>query len=100
MLTRQQITDILRQKSTYLAVTYGVKRIGLFGSYAKDLSDKQSDIDLVAEFDRPIGLKFVEFTEYLEYLFGIPVDVITPAGIQGIRNPRIAKNILETVIYV
>jgi predicted nucleotidyltransferase len=77
-----------------------VKRIGLFGSYAKGVPDELSDIDLVAEFDAPIGLKFVEFTEYLEPLLGTPVDVLTPAGIQGILNPRIARDIQETIIYV
>ena len=75
-----------------------MKRIGLFGSYAKGVPDKQSDIDLVAEFDVPIGLKFVEFSEYLEHLLGTPVDVLTSAGIQGIRNPRIARDIQETIL--
>ena len=35
MLTKEKITDILSEKSEYLAEAYGVKRIGLFGSYAK-----------------------------------------------------------------
>ena len=100
MFTRQEITDVLRQHYSYLASTYGLKRIGIFGSYAKDVLHDQSDIDLVAEFDVPIGLKFVEFTEYLENLFGASVDVLTPAGVQGIRNARIAKDIQESIIYV
>ena len=68
-----------------------------FGSYAKGVPHEQSDIDLIAEFNAPIGLKFIEFTEYLEHLLGTPVDVLTPAGIQGIRNP---KDIQETILYV
>jgi predicted nucleotidyltransferase len=100
MLSRQHITTILRQQYPYLASTYGVKRIGLFGSYAKDIPHEQSDIDLVAEFDPPIGIKFIEFTEYLEHLFHTSVDVLTPIGIQSIRNARIAKDIQETIIYV
>ncbi len=100
MLTPQQITDILQQQYPYLTSTYGIKRIGLFGSYAKGVPREQSDIDLVVEFDVPVGLKFVEFTEYLEHLFGTSVDVLTPAGIQGIRNTQIAKDIQETTIYV
>ena len=100
MLKKEQITDILRKQYPYLAAEYGVKRIGLFGSYAKGVPQEQSDIDLVVEFDSPIGLKFVEFTEYLEHLLGAPVDVLTPAGIQGIRNPHLAQNIQETIVYV
>ncbi len=100
MLKKEQITDILRKQYPYLAAEYGVKRIGLFGSYAKGVPQDQSDIDLVVEFDSPIGLKFVEFTEYLEHLFDTPVDVLTPGGIQGIRNPHLAQVIQETIVYV
>ena len=51
-----------------LASEYGVKRIGLFGSYARDASTEKSDIDLVVEFSHPIGFRFVEFADYLEGL--------------------------------
>jgi predicted nucleotidyltransferase len=62
-----------------------VKRIGLFGSYAKDVPTETSDVDIVVGFDRPIGFRSAEFTEYLESLLGKSVDLPTPAGIQGIR---------------
>jgi len=100
MLTREKITEILRENYLYLASEYGVRRIGLFGSYAKDVPTEASDIDIVVEFDRPIGFRFVEFTEYLERLLGKSVDVLTPAGIRGIRVDRIAKSIEEDIVYV
>ncbi|GAK59868.1 DNA polymerase beta domain protein region [Candidatus Vecturithrix granuli] len=100
MLSPQHITKTLRQQYPYLTKTYGLKRIGVFGSYAKGFSHEQSDIDLVAEFETPIGIKFVEFTEYLEHLFQTSVDVLTPTGIQSIRNKRIAKDIQESILYV
>jgi hypothetical protein len=82
-----------------LALEFGVRRIGLFGSYARNEQGETSDIDLLAEFDTTPGLKFIELTEYLESLFGRSVDVLTPVGIQTIRNPRVAQKIQETVIY-
>ena len=100
MLTRTEITRTLRENYPYLASEYGVKRIGLFGSYAKDMPTEASDIDIVVEFGRPIGFRFVEFVEHLESLLGKPVDVLTPAGIQGIRIDRIAKDIQESTVYV
>ena len=100
MLTREKITEILRENYLYLASEYGVRRIGLFGSYAKDVPTEASDIDIVVEFDRPIGFRFVEFAEYLERLLGKSVDVLTPAGIRGIRVDRIAKSIKENIVYV
>ena len=100
MFTTQQVTDILRQQFPYLAAEYGVTRLGLFGSYAKGRPHEQSDIDLVAEFATPPGLRFVELTDYLEHLFQTPVDVLTPAGIQGIRNQQVAQDIRESIVYV
>lgn len=100
MLNREKITDILRRQQTYLATEYGVKRIGLFGSYAQGIPHQQSDVDLVVEFERPIGLKFMELVAYLEDLLSVPVDILTPVGIQNIRNAQTAQNIRESIVYV
>jgi len=100
MFTKEEIADILRKAYPYLASEYGVKRIGMFGSYAKGLSTEASDIDIVVEFERPIGFRFIELTEYLESLLGKSVDVLTPAGIQGIRVDRITRSIKESIVYV
>jgi predicted nucleotidyltransferase len=100
MLNGEEISQLLRENYPYLATEYGVKRIGLFGSYAKEQADEESDVDIVVEFERPIGLKFVELAEHLERLLGRKVDVLTPAGIQGIRIPRVAKDITGSIVYV
>lgn len=100
MLTKEQVINLLRENYSYLVATYGIKRIGLFGSYAKGFPNEASDIDIVVEFENPIGYRFIEFVEYLESLLGRKVDVLTPAGIQGIRIAHIAKNIAESVVYV
>ncbi len=100
MLTKEAITKVLREKYPHLAAEYGVKRIGLFGSYAKDIPTEASDIDLVVEFERPLGFKFIELSEYLERLLGHEVEILTPAGIQGIRIDQIAQSIEENIVYV
>jgi hypothetical protein len=100
MLTREEITAVLRENFSYLASEYGVKRIGLFGSYAGNMPSETSDVDIVVEFERPIGFRFAEFAEYLEDLLGKPVDILTPAGIQGIRVEGVAKSIEESIVYV
>jgi predicted nucleotidyltransferase len=100
MLTKEAITKVLRESYPHLAVEYGVKRIGLFGSYVKDIPTEASDVDLVVEFERPLGFKFIELSEYLERLLGQEVDILTPAGIQGIRIDHIAQSIEENIVYV
>jgi len=99
MQTRE-VLKLLREKHPYLAAEYGVKKIGIFGSYAKGLPDETSDVDIIVEFERPIGFKFIELVEYLEHLLGKRIDVLTPAGLQGIRVPRVAQDIRESIVYV
>jgi uncharacterized protein len=100
MLTKEKVIELLRAKHPLLATKFGVSKIGLFGSFAKGQPDETSDIDIVVEFDRPIGFQFIELVGYLENLLGRKVDVLTPAGIQGIRIERIAKSIAESTVYV
>jgi predicted nucleotidyltransferase len=62
-MSKEKVAELLREKYPYLVSEYGVKRIGLFGSYAKGTPSETSDVDVVVEFARPIGLRFVEFIE-------------------------------------
>lgn len=100
MISKEKITELLEEKQAYLSAEFGVEKIGLFGSYEKGTAKTGSDIDLVIEFSRPIGFRFIALAEYLEQLLGAPVDILTPAGIEGIRVPRVAQEIQETVVYV
>ncbi|MGC8838965.1 MAG: nucleotidyltransferase family protein [Anaerolineae bacterium] len=87
------IVELLREHYPALAAEYSVKRIGVFGSHAKGTSREASDVDLIVEFERPIGFRFIEFVEHLERLLNRKVDVLTPAGLQGIRVVRVARDI-------
>lgn len=100
MMTKDRVAKLLQEQNTYLASEFGVSRIGLFGSASRDLSDDASDIDLVIEFERPIGLRFVELGDYLEGLLGRKVDLLTPAGIQAIRSQAIRQEISKSIVYV
>ena len=78
---------------------YGVKRIGIFGSYVRGEERRGSDLDILVEFhpDAEIDLiKFVELEEYLSELLGIKVDLVMKSSLK----PRIRRRVLEEVIYV
>jgi predicted nucleotidyltransferase len=98
--SKEKVAGLLRENYPYLVAEYGVKRIGLFGSYAKGTPSGRSDVDLVVEFAHPIGFRFIEFAEYLESLLGKKVDVLTPAGLQEIRIAHIAEEIEKSLVYV
>lgn len=100
MLTKEKAIKLLQEKHSYLATEFGVSKIGLFGSYAKGQSGDTSDVDLIVEFERPIGFRFIELVDYLENLLGHNVDVLTPAGVQNIRIERVARSISQSIVYV
>jgi predicted nucleotidyltransferase len=100
MLAKEKVLKLLREDYPLLATQYGVKKMGIFGSYAKGVPEETSDVDIIIEFERPIGFKFIELVEHLEQLLGRKVDVLTPAGLQGIRVARVAQDITESIEYV
>jgi predicted nucleotidyltransferase len=100
MLTKETIQQRLRSNQSHFASKYGVRKIGLFGSYAHGAPDDDSDVDLLVEFDRPLGLRFMEFADELERLLGRRVGLLTPSGLEGIRVRTVAANISRSVEYV
>ncbi len=77
-----------------MARDYGVSEIGIFGSHVRGESSADSDIDILVEFDRPIGFfKFLEFEERLSKWLGTKVDLVTKNALK----PHIGQNILNEV---
>nr|WP_242042155.1 nucleotidyltransferase family protein [Leptolyngbya sp. FACHB-541] len=69
--------------------TFGVKSLMLFGSVARDEARTDSDIDLLVEFEYPVGLfTFVRLKRYLEKILESSVDLGTPDSIKPyLREP-------------
>jgi len=100
MLNREQIITKLKVELPFLKKEFGIRRIGLFGSFANGTQKKDSDIDIIIEFEKPIGLAFMDLADHLENLFNKRVDILTPEGIRSIRVDKIAQEINKSVIYV
>ncbi len=100
MLTKKEIITILKKEFPYLRDIFGVKRIGLFGSYSKGLQREDSDVDIIVEFEKPIGLKFIELADYIENIMGKKISLLTPEGIKSIRVKNVAEDIEKSIIYV
>jgi len=95
--TLEKIQRIVRAHKEELRTQFGVKRIGIFGSYSRNEQRADSDIDILVEFERPVGLiTFVRLQEYLEGLLGVKVDLVT----RNALKKRIKERILKEVKYV
>ncbi len=98
-LTRKEILAILHRHQ-YELKQFKVKRMGLFGSFAKGKPTSKSDIDFLVEFDEPTYENFYNLIEYLEDLLGRKVEVLTPDAVDSIRVEEVARDIRESIVYV
>ncbi len=90
MLTAEEILRKLEEHMDEIK-KFGVKKIGLFGSYMKNEQKEASDIDILVEFekgrktfDNYMGLKF-----FLEDLFGVKVDLVIAEAVKPDLRPYI-----------
>jgi predicted nucleotidyltransferase len=95
-MKRDQVIKILAEHSDELRTRYGVLHLSLFGSVARDEAGPDSDVDLLVEFNRPIGLRFFELQEYIEELLHCRVDLGTPQSLK----PRIRERVLGESLRV
>lgn len=76
--------------------SFGVKRLGLFGSCARGEASAKSDLDFVVEFSQKSFDAYMDLKDFLEGLFGCPVDLVLSNTIK----PRLRKPILSEAVYV
>jgi predicted nucleotidyltransferase len=96
-VNRKQALEIIAHNRDRLAKDYGIKSLALFGSVARNEAAPGSDVDLLVEFDRPVGLFHLSRTQhYLESILGISkVDLVLRDGIK----PALKEHILREAIY-
>jgi len=85
----------LKELKPILEKKYKVKSIGIFGSFARNEANENSDIDILVEFYDDIGWEFIDLKRFLEEKLDRKVDVVT----KGALKPELEKDILNEVIY-
>jgi len=102
--SKKQILKALETELPYLRERYGVVRLALYGSFSHGTPTGDSDVDLLVELSRPLGLEFVTLADHLEKRLGRKVDLITFETLnRSIGNPRyrpIGERIQETLTDV
>ncbi len=75
---------------------FKVKKLGVFGSFARGESRKSSDVDILVEFAEPVGFfSFIDLENYLSDLLGRKVDLVTKNALK----PAIKEEVIKDVIY-
>lgn len=87
----------LRAHLPELRERYGVRTLGVFGSYVREEQRGSSDLDVLVEFDRtPTLLEFVDLQYHLSDLLGVKVDLVMKRALK----PAIGRRILAEVVPV
>jgi predicted nucleotidyltransferase len=94
--SRNQILSVLSQLKPKLYNDYSVIEIGLFGSFANETNDENSDIDILVELEKPIGWKFFTLEIFLENTFNRKIDLVTKSALKE----QIKYDILSNVKFV
>lgn len=95
----EEIKKILEKHRDGLVQQYGLKEIGIFGSYIRNEQRKISDIDILVEFSKEKKLSLLDFVHlenYLSDLLGVKVDLVEKCTLK----PNIGKQILKEVSYL
>lgn len=97
MKTMEEIQEILKAHKEELGKRYGVKEIGIFGSYVKGLQKKRSDIDVLVEFEEvPDLLKLIELERCLQRFLGQKVDLVRKQALRA----ELKETILNEVVII
>lgn len=94
--TPEEILRILVQNKAELENRFKVRRLALFGSYARGEHRPGSDVDILVDVDPSIGLEFVTLAEQIEQLLGLSVDLVSLRSIK----PKKLAYIGQDLIYV
>jgi len=98
MKTIEEVKRLLEEYKEFLNDKFGIKEIGIFGSYVRNEQKERSDIDILVEFKN--GYKtfdnYMDLKDFLENLLGIDVDLVVKTALK----PRLKEIILQEVVYV
>lgn len=95
-MNKQQAIQSLSKNKAVLTQRFGVTRLALFGSTARNTATETSDIDILVDFDgaatskRYFGVQF-----YLEDLLGCPVDLVTEKALRKELRPHIEREAID-----
>lgn len=82
MTTLKDIKHTLKIHKDRLSNKYGINLLAIFGSYGSGQESSESDIDILVDFKRPVGIEFIDLADELEALLKIKVDLVSKNGIK------------------
>lgn len=95
MPTLEEIMETLREQHAILSGRYPIRRMALFGSWARGDAREDSDVDVLVDVDPSIGLRFVDLGDQLEEALGRRVDLVSRRAIKPPYWKRIEAELID-----
>jgi hypothetical protein len=96
MVNKEHITKALKDNKLDLSTRYHLTSIAIFGSFTREDFRDDSDIDILIDYDQPIGIEFIDLAEELEKILNRKVDLVSKNGVK----PKYFDEIQKDLIYV
>ena len=95
-MKKEQVLSLLAGRREDMLVRFGVKKLGVFGSAARDDMRSGSDVDILVEFqDAATFDNYMDLKAYLEALLGTAVDLVTEEALKPRMRPVIEKDLVR-----
>ncbi len=91
-----EIKQVLQQLKPELSRRFHVQSLGLFGSVVRDDFSPSSDVDIIVDFNRPVGIEFIDLADYIEQRLQKKVDLVSRSGFKE----KYFKAIEREIVYV
>ena len=96
MTSLADIKATLKSNKQRLTEKYGLSLLAVFGSYGRGQQTENSDVDILVDFQKPIGIEFIDLANELEKLLKLKVDLVSKNGVR----PQYMKQIEQELSYV
>ncbi len=95
-MRRDEALRLLIEARPEMVERFGVKRLRLFGSTARDEAREDSDVDVLVEFERPATFDgYFGLMHFLEDRLGVSVDLVTEKGLKERVRPHVEKDAIH-----
>jgi len=96
MINKENITNLLKANKLDLLARYHLTSIGIFGSFTREDFKDDSDIDILIDYEQPLGIEFIDLAEELEKILNLKVDLVSKNGVK----PKYFEEIQKDLVYV
>jgi uncharacterized protein len=97
MSNKEEIREKINAELPFLKEKYGVRSIGIFGSFVRNEQKIGSDVDILVEFKESIGFfDFIRLENHLSHILGEKVDLISQKALKS----AIKEDVLKELVYV